>query len=499
MKNITLTMIFEGSALNRDENVGGNILSIKKMNVNGEIKSFISKVAIRHYLFETLQKAYGANWQGALVTEQGSVVQFDIAKADILSNAELDTFGYMYTISGENSLTRKSPIGITKAVSLSNYEQDLAFYANHDLVRRANNQGLNVTPNPYNKEEHSALYKISFTIDNKILGEDTWIIKSEPTLTNDNTKLNIEIDKPSTVILKQVTLTKDDDGNDFYQIDGKKIFINGYKLTVDKALMKKKFNKKTDKEELNWDTKYLEEKRNEKKTSEQKNEKEKNASFKVSEFDYDEEGETYTFYVSREPTYDIEKKTLTLKRGAVKKIVINKTEIQKQYPKRFSNEFGDLIIEEITAKGPYKVMFKLKDEYKKKRIHEILEAIKGGLYAQSSGEANTIVPLFIIASGVKIPSPVFHSFIDIRKEDGQIKVIGINDCLRNDWIKYREEKNNNGKKEIIEKGKVFIQGCERLVTEYNINNEIDIVKNWNDFLESVGLPNSEAKNESASD
>ncbi|MDH7604552.1 MAG: hypothetical protein QHH13_06605, partial [Melioribacter sp.] len=52
IKNITLTMIFEGAALNRDEKIGGNILSIKKMNVNGEIKSFISKVAIRHYLFE---------------------------------------------------------------------------------------------------------------------------------------------------------------------------------------------------------------------------------------------------------------------------------------------------------------------------------------------------------------------------------------------------------------------------------------------------------------
>src|SRR5690606_9369404 len=151
MKNITLTVIFEGSALNRDEKVGGNILSIKKMNVNGEIKSFISKPAIRHYLFETLQKAFQENWNGASVTSQGQVVQFDIATDDILTSSELDAFGYMYTISGENSLTRKSPIGITKAVSLSNYEQDLAFYANHDLVKRANQNGLNVNPNPYNK------------------------------------------------------------------------------------------------------------------------------------------------------------------------------------------------------------------------------------------------------------------------------------------------------------------------------------------------------------
>src|SRR5690606_2896187 len=171
MKNITLTVIFEGSALNRDEKVGGNILSIKKMNVNGEIKSFISKVAIRHYLFESLYKLY--NWTPASVkiTEEGQnkVVQFDAAKGDIIKNAELDLFGYMHTLAketGDVTITRKAPLGITKAVSLFNYEQDLAFYANHDLVKRVVSQkGEGANPNPYNKEEHTSLYKISFTLD----------------------------------------------------------------------------------------------------------------------------------------------------------------------------------------------------------------------------------------------------------------------------------------------------------------------------------------------
>ncbi|MEG8990901.1 type I-B CRISPR-associated protein Cas7/Cst2/DevR [Ignavibacteria bacterium 4148-Me] len=470
IKNITLTMIFEGAALNRDEKIGGNILSIKKMNVNGEIKSFISKVAIRHYLFETLQKAH--NWQGASVTGQGTVVQFDIAKEDILTSAELDAFGYMYTISGENSLTRKSPIGITKAVSLSNYEQDLAFYANHDLVKRANEQGLNVTPNPYSKEEHNALYKISFTIDSKILGEDTWIVKSEPMLNNDNTKLKIEIAKPLKAILKNVLLIKDDEGNDNYLIDNKKIIVKDYEVTVDKALMKEKHIKKTDKVELSWDSKYLVNEKKEEIADEQKNEKEKKALFKVSEFSYDEEEKTYTFNISREPLYDAKEETLTLELGAVKEIEINKTEIQKIYPKKYNNSYGDLVLEEISSKGPFKVVFKLKDDIKKKRILEILKSIKNGLYAQSSGEANTIIPLFIIASGVKIPSPVFHSFIDLKKEEGQIKVIGINDCLKNSWINT----------------KIYIKDCERIPVE--INSE-KVTRDWNEFLKSVGLINDE--------
>ncbi|MGB9793087.1 MAG: type I-B CRISPR-associated protein Cas7/Cst2/DevR, partial [Thermacetogeniaceae bacterium] len=147
IKNITITIIFDGSALNRDEKIGGNILSIKKLNVNGEVRSFIGKPAIRHYLFQTLKTGFG--WKEAKVTGQGQVVQFDITQDDILSSEELDAFGYMYTLGGQTSITRKAPVGITKAVSLSPYEADLAFYANHDLVRRGHTQGLSVDPNPY--------------------------------------------------------------------------------------------------------------------------------------------------------------------------------------------------------------------------------------------------------------------------------------------------------------------------------------------------------------
>ncbi len=73
----------------------------------------------------------------------------------------------MYTISGENSLTRKSFIGITKAISTFSYEQDLTYCANHDLMSRAFRQGKSVSPNPFSKEEHTSIYKFNVTIDTK--------------------------------------------------------------------------------------------------------------------------------------------------------------------------------------------------------------------------------------------------------------------------------------------------------------------------------------------
>ncbi|MGC9101256.1 MAG: type I-B CRISPR-associated protein Cas7/Cst2/DevR, partial [Caldisericum sp.] len=174
IKNITITIIFEGSALNRDEKIGGNILSIKKLNINGEIRSFIGKTAIRHYLFQTLNRGY--NWIPAKVTEHNQVVQLDLTRDDILSNSELDIFGYMFT-AGDQGITRKSPLGITKAISFFPYESDLVFYANHDLVARGRQEGLDVNPSPINKEEHYSLYKISFTIDAKMIGNDTWTVE----------------------------------------------------------------------------------------------------------------------------------------------------------------------------------------------------------------------------------------------------------------------------------------------------------------------------------
>ncbi len=352
IKNVTVTIIFDGSALNRDEKVGGNILSIKKLNVNGEVRSFIGKPAIRHYLFETLCKAY--NWSTAKVFHgQKDVIQFKIHEDDILTCAELDAFGYMFTISEEAAITRKAPIGITKAIALSPYEADLAFYANHDLVRRAYQQGekkangKDPSPDPYNKEEHNSFFKASFTIDAAILGEDSWMLNQKPEYKTN--KLIIHI--------------------------GDKI---------------------------------------------------------------------------------------------------KEVECKKLNAKEFEHENGIIKIEE--RKEKFVVRYVLKPELKNTRIRELLSAIKHGLYAQSSGEANSIVPLFLVAGAVKVPSPVFHPFLDVKKENGHWKVVGVSDALKNSWL---EKKNPNDKDPIV-----YIEDCERLEVESSIKAGKD---DWDGFLQALGV------------
>ncbi len=355
IKHITITMIFEGSALNRDEKIGGNILSIKKLKKGNRTVSFIGKPAIRHYLFETLKRTCG--WKEAAVTTQGEVVQFDIAKDDIITSPELDAFGYMYTLGQQQaSITRKSPVGITKAVGLDPYEGDMAFYANHDLVQRAIKSGQDATPNPYNKEEHISFYKVSFTIDVDMLGKDEWVVDLQPNYNQGNQILTITLPDAKSKQIENV------------------------------------------------------------------------------------------FLISSR--YEIKKNNQTI---------------------------GSIQVEQVEQK--WKVTFEVDQNKKQKRICDILNAIKNGLYAQSSNEANTIVPLFLIAALVKVPSPIFHSYIEIKHLDATYKVIGLTDCFKNGWID----------------GKVFIMDSDRIKVDDNNISKVaaetkkTYTKEWNKFLEEVKL------------
>ncbi|MGC9093870.1 MAG: type I-B CRISPR-associated protein Cas7/Cst2/DevR [Bacteroidota bacterium] len=465
IKNITVTIIFDGSALNRDEKIGGNILSIKKLNVNGEVRSFIGKPAIRHYLFQTLHRGY--NWTPAKVTGQGQVVQFDLTQNDILSSSELDVFGYMFTI-GRQAITRKSTLGITKAVALSPYEADLAFYANHDLVARGKREGLSVNPSPVNKEEHNSFYKVSFTLDAEMIGKDIWIVEDRK---YENGKLSLLIAKPQSIELENVEEKTDEEGRSYYEvINGKKkIYVDGLTLTVDEDLMKKNPAKKNVEEHLVF--------------------KDNERKFRIFDFTYDEDAKTYTFSLSKEPKYDASSKKLTLEIGAIREIPCTKEPDTSENGeeiysfKENGNETAKIYVKELKPSGPYRIKFELTKEKRSQRIREVICAIADGLYAQSSGEANTIVPLFLIAGAVKVPSPIFHPYIDVRKEDGQWKVIGVEDALKNSWID----------------GKVYIQGCERLRVDDRLkdkNKDKPIFgwdEVWDKFLKEIGIKTENEK------
>lgn len=216
MRAITATVVYDAAALNRGENIAGNITSVKKLTLPTGVHSFISRQAIRHYLLNTLASLYG--WPGAEVqvmkSSDSEVTQFRIPKDCssnkdwLMDNPELDVFGYMVTVASEKkkgskgkernenaqateqtpgpetskevdtsenqtkgyALTRKAVLGITKCISLFNFKEDVVFYSNHDLVARAKLAGEQADPNPYSREEHQSLFKVSFVLDIHRLG-----------------------------------------------------------------------------------------------------------------------------------------------------------------------------------------------------------------------------------------------------------------------------------------------------------------------------------------
>lgn len=552
--NITMTVIFEGSALNRNEKIGGNILSIKKIHVNGKECAFISKAALRHYLFHTLKTAF--NWKESQLAVGKEVIQFNVIEDNIFSSPELDAFGYMFT--DEKTLTRKSPIGLTKAISLSPYNQDLALYSNHDLVRRSNERGNFTNPNLFTKEEFSGLFKFSITIDSQKIGQDFFVVDN---IDDNNNNLTIELVKPEKVVLEGVE-EEDSDGEKIYKYLGQNLQVIGKIIQIPVVLLKKGKNEISlqatpdvtfSKDEINSndaDTYILsikEIKRDKKNKIEKivlnddkeicfkkisddnvvaigtgRNKKEYEIKIIPDEKDnkiiqipkelFDENSDNtislkkeilkannffktelseeeieaineenpYSFLLNKEPIYDSETKKLILEKGLSFSIDYLNKKISStlnnycETPFDYITKDGNCVhIEKIKGKNKYQVTFLLSEKLKSERIAQILKAVNSGLISHSSGEINTLTPLFIIAGDVKVPSPVFHSFIDVKKaDDGNFEVIGIEDAIKNGWLE----------------GNIYIKDCARLKAQIPL--ELNKKDDWNEFLRSVNLSNN---------
>ncbi|MGB9677690.1 MAG: hypothetical protein ACPLZ9_03640, partial [Candidatus Ratteibacteria bacterium] len=140
---------------------------------------------------------------------------------------------------------------------------------------------------------------------------------------------------------------------------------------------------------------------------------------------------------------------------------------------KFSKNYPGVSGSKIDGSDKWKVTFKLEPNEKKKRICDILNAIKNGVCAQSSGEANTLSPFFMIASGVKVPSPIFHTYIEIAQIDSKTyKVIGLEDGVKNGWID----------------GKIYIMDSQKLKVEGK-NLFQNIPEDWKEFLGQIGCEN----------
>ena len=167
-KGLTFTAIFLAESANYGEGIG-NVATLKKISRNrGEQYTYISRQAIRYNIVEQLDE------NKANVKAEGSgdkkVVQFS-AETTIKDYPELDFFGYMKTVKGDNSKNRSAIVRLSNAVSLETFKGDLEFLTNKGLVDRID-RNEKVFPNIAQAEIHKSYYKYTVTIDLDIIGID---------------------------------------------------------------------------------------------------------------------------------------------------------------------------------------------------------------------------------------------------------------------------------------------------------------------------------------
>ena len=167
-KGLTFTAVFLAQSANYGEGIG-NVAALKKISRNrGGQYTYISRQALRYNIIEQLEE------KRANVKAEGSgdkkVVQFS-AETTIEDYPELDFFGYMKTIKGDNSKNRSAIVRLSNAISLETFKGDLEFLTNKGLVDRIS-RDEKVFPNIAQAEIHKSYYKYTLTIDLDKIGVD---------------------------------------------------------------------------------------------------------------------------------------------------------------------------------------------------------------------------------------------------------------------------------------------------------------------------------------
>ena len=165
-KGLTITMIFLAESANYGESLG-NVATLKKITRGkGEQYTYISRQALRYNIVEPLA-SLSAEGSG---TKQ--VIQFD-QKATIDRYPEVDLFGYMKTVKGDNALTRSAKVRLSNAISLETYKGDTDFLTNMGLAKRLRENGDEKAMNSIAQSEiHRSFYRYTVTVDLDEIGID---------------------------------------------------------------------------------------------------------------------------------------------------------------------------------------------------------------------------------------------------------------------------------------------------------------------------------------
>ncbi|WP_206425709.1 type I-B CRISPR-associated protein Cas7/Cst2/DevR [Ruminococcus sp. Marseille-P6503] len=164
-KGLTLSVIVEANSANYGEAMG-NIASLKKISrAGGDGYTYISRQALRYNIVSQL------GWDKTPIEPSGSgdktVIQF-APDTSIADYPEIDLFGYMKTLKGNNALTRNAAARLSNAVSLEPFSSDLDFLTNMGLAQRKEGVNNSIAQS----EIHKSFYAYTLTVDLNRVGVD---------------------------------------------------------------------------------------------------------------------------------------------------------------------------------------------------------------------------------------------------------------------------------------------------------------------------------------